>query len=597
MNAAFAAAHGIAEDPLAAALGLSDGEASDENAPDENDPRGPGPRGARRGSKKPSLPGDARAVAERGKVHQGGGKIDGDPETLAAALRLRRNERTSPTSSRRKTSPARRAPARASPGRGRPPRRPRRRPPCSPRRRRRRCRTAPGLPTPPRAVSHPGEGRRGESREPRARPRDARSAALEAETTFVDVDEDRRDRRTRMKRRSARGRSGRGGKRWGIEEGGDRRRREASRWVLLGVETLASAMARARGSRARTRGARRPRARRRGGSRRPASARSARRRPAPTAARVSLDDGVSLRGASPVTPGVATLARSLPLLGRREPRGGTAGLDFADFVPGAANPRESVALAPRRGRVRRPRAHGGPRGRRRRRHSERAPRVPSRGEGAMDAQRPAGVAETLARAGDASAIVDVLAAILDGAARAKGLGGLASRAEPPLTLDVACCVTPLAASVVRSPHATYADAAIRFARLVATSFGEVVRDACGSPGSIGVDVEGEERARKAGAIRDALRSMVDALEEIGGGGSSRRGRGNSEGSSRGCESDRKYDIPTSDKIFWGCGMFERTPSFARRTARTSLHSRPETTDRNGCPRRADDAGKRQCARH
>ena len=43
-------------------------------------------------------------------------------------------------------------------------------------------------------------------------------------------------------------------------------------------------------------------------------------------------------------------------------------------------------------------------------------------------------------------------------------------------------------------------------------------------------------------------------------------------------------------------MFERTPSFARRTARTSLHSRPETTDRNGCPRRADDAGKRQCAR-
>ena len=131
---------------------------------------------------------------------------------------------------------------------------------------------------------------------------------------------------------------------------------------------------------------------------------------------------------------------------------------------------------------------------------------------------PRGVAETLARAGDASAIVDALAAILDGAARAKGLGGLASRAEPPLTLDVACCVTPLAASVVRSPHATYADAAIRFARLVATSFGDVVRDASGSPGSIGVDVEGEERARKAGAIRNALRSMVDALEEIGGGG-------------------------------------------------------------------------------
>jgi katanin p80 WD40 repeat-containing subunit B1 len=232
-----------------------------------------------------------------------------------------------------------------------------------------------------------------------------------------------------------------------------------------------------------------------------------------------LDDE-RLRGASPVTPGRRDpRAEPSPSSVAASPGAGPLGLDFADFVPGAANPRaspspsrpvadESVVLA----RMEAP--DGGV-----------VAGILSARLASLRAAKarwtrndPRGVAETLARAGDASAIVDVLAAILDGAARAKGLSGLASRAEPPLTLDVACCMTPLAASVVRSPHATYADAAIRFARLVATSFGEVVRDASGSPGSIGVDVEGEERARKAGVIRNALGSMVDAREEIGGGG-------------------------------------------------------------------------------
>ena len=180
MNAAFAAAHGIAEDPLAAALGLSDGEASDENAPDENDPRGPGPRGARHGSKKPSLPGDARAVAERREEStRAAGKIDGDPETLAAALRLRRNEEDLADVVEEENIPGEAGPGEGVPGTratslSPSPSPPVLSPPASPpmqnspggaRRRRGRCLTP--------------EKDGGESREPRARPRDARSAALE----------------------------------------------------------------------------------------------------------------------------------------------------------------------------------------------------------------------------------------------------------------------------------------------------------------------------------------------------------------------------------------------------------------------------------
>ena len=553
MNAAFAAAHGIAEDPLAAALGLSDGEASDENAPDENDPRGP--RGARRGSKKPSLPGDARAVAERRDDNtKAAGKIDGDPETLAAALRLRRNEEDLADVVEEENIPGEAGPGEGVPGTRSTSLSPSPSPPVlSP-------------PASPPMQNSPGGSRRrrgrfltpekdgAASRASRALDLETlRSAALEAETTFVDVDEDRRrpadeDEETIPREDGAAAGGARGG---GMEEGGGTaavaKHLDGS---LLGVETLASAMARAREDRAREpTGGSTPAARDDArvatpgvGAFRDTGADRAAEFPLDDerlrAAEFPLDDGVSLRGASPVTPGRRDpRAEPSPSSVAASPGAGPLGLDFADFVPGAANPRaspspsrpvadESVVLA----RMEAP--EGGV-----------VAGILSARLASLRAAKarwtrndPRGVAETLARAGDASAIVDVLAAILDGAARAKGLGGLASRAEPPLTLDVACCVTPLAASVVRSPHATYADAAIRFARLVATSFGEVVRDASGSPGSIGVDVEGEERARKAGAIRNALRSMVDALEEIGGGGgSSRRGRGNSEGSSRGCE--------------------------------------------------------------
>ena len=194
MNAAFAAAHGIAEDPLAAALGLSDGEASDENAPDENDPRGPGPRGARRGSKKPSLPGDARAVAERREEStRAAGKIDGDPETLAAALRLRRNEEDLADVVEEENIPGEAGPGEGVPGTrstslSPSPSPPVLSPPASPP-----MQNSPGGPDAAAGGFSPlRRTARRVARAARSTSRRSRSAALEAETTFVDVDEDRR---------------------------------------------------------------------------------------------------------------------------------------------------------------------------------------------------------------------------------------------------------------------------------------------------------------------------------------------------------------------------------------------------------------------
>jgi katanin p80 WD40 repeat-containing subunit B1 len=118
-----------------------------------------------------------------------------------------------------------------------------------------------------------------------------------------------------------------------------------------------------------------------------------------------------------------------------------------------------------------------------------------------------GAAAALTRAGDDSAVVDVCRAALE-SRTATNPGGDA------LTLELAAALVPLAAPLLRSPHVAHADAALRFSRLAAGAFGDAMRGAASPAGRLGVDLAGEERAARAGAARRALLGERDALKEI-----------------------------------------------------------------------------------
>lgn len=127
-----------------------------------------------------------------------------------------------------------------------------------------------------------------------------------------------------------------------------------------------------------------------------------------------------------------------------------------------------------------------------------------------------GVAETLAKSGDQSAVVDVATAALDAPAVAGG--------HETLTLELAAALTPLMRDLLKSPHASYVDLALRFARTVARRFMSLLKSAPEAMeavrrGGIGVDLVGEERATRAWACvnaLEALRPQLDAIDRSGG---------------------------------------------------------------------------------
>jgi len=126
-----------------------------------------------------------------------------------------------------------------------------------------------------------------------------------------------------------------------------------------------------------------------------------------------------------------------------------------------------------------------------------------------------GVAETLAKSGDQSAVVDVATAALDAPAVAGG--------HETLTLELAASLTPLMRDLLKSPHASYVDLALRFARTVARRFMSLLKSAPEAMeavrrGGIGVDLVGEERATRAYSCVHALEALRPQLETIDRGG-------------------------------------------------------------------------------
>ena len=128
-----------------------------------------------------------------------------------------------------------------------------------------------------------------------------------------------------------------------------------------------------------------------------------------------------------------------------------------------------------------------------------------------------GAAAALAAADDLSATRDVLAAALEAPH-----GGIAG--DGAVTLELASALVPLATPLLRSPHAPYADVALRFSRRVAHAFEPALAGAKahaaerersgGRRRGIGVDLAGEERVARATATRGALLGQVDALESL-----------------------------------------------------------------------------------
>ena len=128
-----------------------------------------------------------------------------------------------------------------------------------------------------------------------------------------------------------------------------------------------------------------------------------------------------------------------------------------------------------------------------------------------------GVAAALAAADDLSATCDVLAAALEAPH-----GGIAG--DGAVTLELASALVALATPLLRSPHAPYADVALRFSRRVAHAFEPALEGAKahaaerekngGRRRGIGVDLAGEERVARATATRGALLGQVDALEGL-----------------------------------------------------------------------------------
>ena len=98
-------------------------------------------------------------------------------------------------------------------------------------------------------------------------------------------------------------------------------------------------------------------------------------------------------------------------------------------------------------------------------------------------------------------------------------------------------MTPLMRDLLKSPHASYVDLALRFARTVARRFMSLLKSAPEAMeavrrGGIGVDLVGEERATRAYSCVHALEALRPQLERsIAAAASSRRGRGRCGGCS------------------------------------------------------------------
>jgi hypothetical protein len=126
-----------------------------------------------------------------------------------------------------------------------------------------------------------------------------------------------------------------------------------------------------------------------------------------------------------------------------------------------------------------------------------------------------GVAETLVKSGDQSAVVDVATAAMDAPVVAGG--------HETLSLELAAALTPSMRDLLKSPHASYVDLALRFTRTVSQRFMSLLRDAPRAMdavrrGGIGVDLVGEERASRAWACRGALEALRPRLDDIDRGG-------------------------------------------------------------------------------
>ena len=126
-----------------------------------------------------------------------------------------------------------------------------------------------------------------------------------------------------------------------------------------------------------------------------------------------------------------------------------------------------------------------------------------------------GVAETLVKSGDQSAVVDVATAAMDAPVVAGG--------HETLSLELAAALTPSMRDLLKSPHASYVDLALRFTRTVSQRFMSLLRDAPRAMdavrrGGIGVDLVGEESASRAWACRGALEALRPRLDGIDRGG-------------------------------------------------------------------------------
>ena len=232
-----------------------------------------------------------------------------------------------------------------------------------------------------------------------------------------------------------------------------------------------------------------------------------------TAAVVSTPPVASRRVAS--TPASATIGRSPP--SRSPSSRSPLGVDLASFVPGAGFARVGTPPTPAPDESHVLASLGGADGETcvaifgtRLATLRAVSRCWTKGD-------VRGAAEALAAADDLSATRDVLAAALEAPH-----GGIAG--DGAVTLELASALVPLATPLLRSPHAPYADVALRFSRRVAHAFEPALAGAKahaaerersgGRRRGIGVDLAGEERVARATATRGALLGQVDALESL-----------------------------------------------------------------------------------
>ena len=208
-----------------------------------------------------------------------------------------------------------------------------------------------------------------------------------------------------------------------------------------------------------------------------------------------------------------TRGRSPPSLSSRSP----LGVDLASFVPGARFARAGTTPTPAPDESHVLASLGGPDG-------ETCSAIfGSRLAALRSVSRcwtkgdVRGAAAALAAADDLSATHDVLAAALEAPH-----GGIAG--DGAVTLELASALVPLATSLLQSPHEPYADVALRFSRRVVHAFEPALAGAKAQAAEqeesgdrrrgIGVDLAGEERVARATATRSALLGQIHALESM-----------------------------------------------------------------------------------